>query len=77
MAKVSFQVESIENEDLGQSELALVKTTLSPVVGEVPKKETWGTIAEFDRLFNACSERWQDGWDLDKVILAVKESEID
>lgn len=40
-------------------------------------REEWGTIDEFDELFDTCVERWGNNWDFNKVLIAIKESEID
>lgn len=39
-------------------------------------KEAWGTIEDFDRLFDECVKKWGNNWDLNKVLIAIKESEI-
>jgi hypothetical protein len=40
--------------------------------------EDWGTVNDFDRLFAACSQRWAEyGWDLEKLITAVRECQFD
>lgn len=41
------------------------------------RKESWGDVEDFDDLFKACHERWGGNWDLNKVCVAIKESEID
>lgn len=40
-------------------------------------REEWGNVDDFDRLFNACSNRWGTNWNLEKTCIAILESEID
>lgn len=38
--------------------------------------EDWCSVQDLDRLFNACVQRWGSNWDLEKVMTAVRETEI-
>lgn len=68
---VTFVVQKM-TDDNGQTTDHLVKKV------EGQPDESWGSISEFDRLFNACSTRWsKHGWDLNKLITAVNECEFD
>ena len=72
---VKFVLNKVENERTGSLEDALVKEV---TVGDKTETEQWCTINELDRLFDACSRRWaENGWDLEKLIVAVNESTID
>lgn len=41
------------------------------------QEEYWCNTQELDSLFQACANRWGTNWDLNKLIVSVKESEID
>lgn len=49
----------------------LTKTSIN---GE---KDDWGTVQDFDNLFDACVSRWGSNWNLEKVVAAIHESELD
>jgi len=75
MRKVRFALEKIEDEATGQAVDTLVKYTKD---GEQPEtSETWGNVVEFNQLFDACVKRWDNNWDLNKVVTAVLECEFD
>jgi hypothetical protein len=86
---VEFKVERIKDEDTNTECDALIKyttpegqpsTAMNAVDVPAPgvEREIWTTIPDLDRLFDACSKRWdQYGWDLDKLIKAVEECEFD
>ena len=61
----------------GKDVKCLYKLTLDKNSKEVLHKEAWGDMEDFDDLFEACFERWDTQWDLNKVITAIKESDID
>lgn len=76
---VEFRIEKITDEQTGQVLDAVVKVTTSAKYGDEPTetKETWCTILDLDRLFEGCVRRWGNNWNLDKVLTAISESEID
>jgi hypothetical protein len=39
-------------------------------------EEDWGTVQDFDRLFNTCVAKWGSNWDLEKILVAIRESSI-
>lgn len=41
------------------------------------EREPWGTVEDFDQLFDACVKRWGKNWDLNKVCVSIRESNID
>lgn len=72
---VSFALEEIIDERTGQRLQAVVKTETFEGT-QTPVKETWCTILDLDRLFDACAQKWGANWNLDKVIEAIRGSEI-
>lgn len=55
----------------------LVKYTKIKDSDQPETREEWGNVHDFDSLFNACVSRWGSNWNLEKVIVAIRESEID
>jgi hypothetical protein len=55
----------------------LIKLTLDKNTKEVLHKETWGDMEDFDDLFQACFDRWESNWDLNKVMTAIRECDFD
>lgn len=46
--------------------------------GNVMATEAWCTVPELDTLFQTASDRWGDGnWDLNKILVAIREAEFD
>lgn len=75
MSKVRFALEKRADENTGVEVDTLMKyTDHENGTGE---GEPWGNVIEFNRLFDVCSRRWPAGWDLEKVITAVQESDFD
>lgn len=79
MPKISFAVEKVTHETTGQELDAIVKTTTTEFVDRAPEvqKETWTTIIDLDRLFDCCVKKWGSNWNLEKVMAAVSDSEIE
>lgn len=68
---VTFVIEK-KSDDNGQISDHIIKK----VDGQ--PDESWGSIPEFDRLFDACSTKWKKhGWDLNKLITCVNECEFE
>lgn len=76
---VSFVMEKIENPVTKRQIDTVVKLTEKPDVYGVPtvEREEWCNVLELDKLFSTCVERWGNNWDLNKVCVAIAESEID
>lgn len=79
--KISFAIENVTEENTGQELDAVVKTSkhIEEFEGEVLPpdiKETWCTILELDSLFNKCVKKWGSNWNLEKVMVAIDDSEI-
>lgn len=79
MPKISFAVEKVNHETTGQELDAIVKTTVTEVEGAATKieKETWTTIIDLDRLFDKCVKKWGSNWNLEKLMAAIDDSEIE
>lgn len=67
---IEFKLETVTSPNTGASTQALVKYDGS-------NREEWGTVDDFDQLFDCCVRRWGKNWDLEKVKTAITESEID
>lgn len=39
--------------------------------------DEWCNVKELDQLFEACVSRWGKNWNLEKVMVAIRESQID
>lgn len=70
---VRFELKKKED---GNGQMVDTLTKITDVGGKV-NEEDWGTVQDFDRLFNACVSRWQGNWDINKVCTAISESQID
>lgn len=46
-------------------------------IHEDGRRERMGNVDEFDELFAVCEERWDSNWDLPKLLVAIRESQID
>jgi hypothetical protein len=73
--KVYFKVEKVADENTGQEIDSLVQ--YKETEGKDPVKDVWCSVVDLDRLFNACVDRWDSNWNLEKVCVAIRESEID
>jgi hypothetical protein len=60
-----------KKDSLGYESDALIK------IADDNTEEQWCTITDLDSLFNTCVDRWGDNWNLEKVTVAIRESEID
>jgi len=75
---VQFTLKKVPNERTGNPEDALIKETTDDATGKVTESEQWCTVNELDRLFETCARRWPDnGWDLEKLMVAVNECDFD
>lgn len=75
MRKTRFALEKIEDEATGVPVDTLIKYVKE---GDAPEvAEPWGNVMEYNQLFDACSARWGTNWDLNKVIAAINESQLD
>ena len=72
MKKITFTLEPIADSN-GIEVPTLIKSTED---GGKIDKEPWGNVQEFDRLFETCARKWGSDWDLEKVCVAITESEI-
>ncbi len=53
----------------------LVKVMKDDLNNEV--RDELCTTLDLDQLFDVCVKRWGNNWNLEKVMVAIKESEID
>lgn len=61
-----------------QQKMDQTGTEVATLVKEVDGAcEDWCTIQELDRLFDSCHSRWGNNWNLEKLMLAVRECEFD
>lgn len=74
MVKVSFKLEKVQDPRTGTEVDTLIKYV--EVDGKGPEGEPWCNVMELDQLFSACASKWGSNWDLQKVIVAIQESEI-
>jgi hypothetical protein len=74
MSEIKFSLEK-RPDRVGVLVDTIVRTEISLVGGKV--EEEWGTIQDLDNLFQACRDRWEGAWDLNKVCTAIRESMID
>jgi hypothetical protein len=72
---VSFALEKEPKEGTGTLVDSVVKYTADEV-GKT-EREVWCSVDDLDSLFAACVDRWGKNWNLEKVVTAIKESEID
>ena len=73
--KIQFALEKRADPGTG----VLVDTLLKQTVGadgKIVSEEPWGSVLDYNRLFDTCVKRWGGNWDLNKVCLAIEESEI-
>ncbi len=59
------------NEETGSEQLALIKKV------EGKPDEEWTTMDDLNRLFDSCVARWGSNWDLEKLIVCIRECEFD
>ena len=74
MGKVNFKLEKRPDENTGVEVDTLIKCEISAEGTEM--EETWGNVTEFNQLFDTCVARWGSNWDLNKVMTAIRESDI-
>lgn len=65
---ITFKLEDKEN-GVGIAVPTLIKC-------QGTDQEEWCNVEDLDQLFNTCVQRWGKNWNLEKVLTAVKESEI-
>jgi len=68
---ITFILDNRPNDNTGLPELSVVKKT------DGKPDEVWCSINDLDQLFTACVDRWGGNWNLEKVKLAIRESDID
>ncbi len=73
---IRFSLEKIADGNTGGMIDNLVKHTMDDAAAE-ETSEVWCSVQDLDILFSACTERWGDNWDLNKLVVAIKESQID
>jgi len=66
-----FEIKKITDEDTG----AVLDSVVKVVDGK--EDEVWCSIADLNKLFESCVTRWGSNWDLNKVCVAIVESNID
>lgn len=68
---ITFTLEKRPDSETGEEKLTLVKTETGK-----PDDE-WCTIDDLNQFFETCAARWGDNWNLEKVSVAITESQID
>jgi hypothetical protein len=74
--RVYFKLEKVLD-STGQEIDTLVKYTQDNPDAAPDSGEEWCTVQDLDRLFETCTTRWPVGWDLEKVMTAVRECDFD
>lgn len=72
---ISFKLEKVPNENTGQ-EIDSVVQYKQDEKGGAPERDVWCSVVDLDRLFTACVDRWGKNWNLEKLMIAIRESEI-
>lgn len=72
--KVYFKLEKVTDEKTGTEVDTLVKYTEDN--GKVTT-DPWIDVISLDQFFDACVQKWGNNWDLNKVKIAIRESEIE
>lgn len=73
MIKVSYKLRLDQD-----NEHELIRVTTSAIgITSTSLEEPMGCAEEFEELFQVCEERWGKNWNLEKLKIAVAESEID
>lgn len=67
----SFTLEKVADEGTG----TMVDTVIKK--HDDGTREEWCSVLDLDRLFDTCVSRWGKNWNLEKVLIAIRESEID
>lgn len=75
MQKIYFKLEKIKDENTGQ-EIDSVVQYKEDEKGNI-EKDVLCSVLDLDRLFNTCVDRWGKNWNLEKVLIAIRESEIE
>ncbi len=70
---VRFALEKIEDENTGQLIESIVQ--IKEINGKT-ERDVWCSVLDLDRLFNTCVDRWGSNWNLEKVMTAIRDSEI-
>jgi hypothetical protein len=71
---VYFKLEKVADENTGQELDSVVQYKENNGKSE---REVWCSVLDLDQLFSACVDRWGKNWNLEKVKLAIRESDID
>lgn len=74
--KIYFKLEKVADENTGQ-EIDSVVQYKEQKEGEAPIRDVWCSVVDLDRLFSTCVDRWGSNWNLEKVCIAIRESEIE
>jgi len=74
--KVFFKLEK-RPDSTGQEIDTLVKYTQDNPDSVPDSGEEWCSVQDLDRLFEVCTTRWPVGWDLEKLMTAVRECDFD
>lgn len=72
---IKFVLEKREDPSTGIPVDTLLKQTVD-ADGKVSNEEPWGSVIDFDKLFNTCVKKWGSNWDLDKVCTAINEADF-
>lgn len=72
---IRFALEMVPN-SVGVSVPTLVKYKQA-TRGAPEEREEWCSVEDLDALFETCVARWGSNWNLEKVLVAIRESEID
>ena len=67
---ISFKLEDIKNKS-GIPVPTVVKYE------EGKPSEEWVNVEDLDTLFDTCVDRWGNNWDLNKIMTAIRETEVD
>ncbi len=68
---ISFVLENRPHESTGVPMPTLVKKE------EGKPDDEWCTVQDLDQLFEACVRRWGNNWNLEKIMVAITETQID
>jgi len=72
--QMEFKLEKVPDDNTGQLLDSIVQYKTE---GGQTVRDVWCSVMELDRLFSACVDRWGGNWNLEKVIIAIRESDID
>lgn len=68
---INFSLEKRPDYQTGEDKLTLVKKE------DGKPDDEWCTIDDLNQLFDSCVARWGSNWNLEKVKVAITESQID